>query len=195
MKRLSALTLSAFLLYALILCNCGGPGTTNLAPDSTRKTVETIPGWFLEPPTGEEYLFAPASATSRDLQLAVQKARTTAQADLAQQLGTRLANLTRQFQEETGLAEDSELLMQFSSATRAVSDETLVGARVDQQELVPEKGVYRAYVLMSLPIGTANQLLMDRIKADRNLYTRFRATRAFEDLNEELEAQAVREGN
>ena len=122
------------------------------------------------------------------MQLALQKARTTAQTELAQQLGTRLANLTKQFQEEVGLETDSELLTQFSSTTKAVTNETLTGAAVDQQKLVPEKRIYRAYVLMSLPIGGANQLLMDKIAANQNLYTRFRATQAFDALNAELEA-------
>ena len=128
------------------------------------------------------------------MQLALQKARTTGQTELAQQLGTRLANLTRQFQEETGLAEDSELLTQFSSATKAVTNETLVGAAVDQQKLIPENRIYRAYVLMKLPIGKANKLLLDRIAANQNLYTRFRATEAFDALNKELEAFEAQEG-
>ena len=122
------------------------------------------------------------------MQLALQKARTTAQTELAQQLGTRLANLTKQFQEEVGLEADSELLTQFSSTTKAVTNETLTGAAVDQQKLVAEKRIYRAYVLMSLPLGGANQLLMDKIAANQNLYTRFRATQAFDALNAELEA-------
>ena len=179
---------SSFLLSILILCGCGGPKTTNLAPRPTEEIIKTIPDWFLEPPTDPEHLFAAASATSRDMQLAVQKATNTAQSDLAQQLGTRLGNLTKQFQEETGLAEDSELLTQFSSATKGVTDETLVGARMDQREFFPEKGIYRAYVLMSLPIGAANQLLMDKIRANQALYTRFRATQAFEELDSELKA-------
>ena len=34
----------------------------------------------------------------------------------------------------------------------------------------PEKGIYRAYVLMSLPIGEANQALMEKIRANKALY-------------------------
>ena len=152
-----------------------------------KKAVENIPDWYLNPPSDPSYLFAAATATSRSMQLAVDKARTQAQAALAQQLEARLGNLTKQFQEETGMGEDSELLQQFSSATKVVTKQTLTGARVDQKQLTPEKGIYRAYVLMSLPIGSANKLLMDKIKANQSLYTRFRATQAFKELNEELE--------
>lgn len=188
MRSFSVVTGSSLLISTLILCSCGGPSTTNLAPRPAGEVIKASPDWFLKPPTDSEHLFAAASATSRDMQLALQKARTTAQTELAQQLGTRLANLTKQFQEEVGLETDSELLTQFSSTTKAVTNETLTGAAVDQQKLVPEKRIYRAYVLMSLPIGGANQLLMDKIAANQNLYTRFRATQAFDALNAELEA-------
>lgn len=188
MQPLSVITGSTLLLASLILSSCGGPATTDLAPRPTKDVIKASPDWFLEPPTDSEHLFATASATSRDMQLALQKARTTAQTQLAQMLGTRLANLSRQFHEEVGMAEDSEFLTEFNSATKAVTDETLVGATVDRQELVAEKRLYRAYVLMSLPIGAANQLLMDKIRANQNLHTRLRATQAFGDLDRELEA-------
>ena len=98
-----------------------------------------------------------------------------------------LANLTKQFQEETGLAEDSALLSQFSSATKSVTDQTLEGARVEQQELKNEQAIYRAHVLMGLPLGQANRLMMEKLKANQELYTRFRATQAFGELDKELE--------
>lgn len=173
-----------------LLCACGGPKTHSLAPRPASEVVDAVPDWLLKPPTDAEHLYAAASGTSRDLQVAMLKARTSAQADLSQQLNTRLGSLTKQFQEETGMAEDSGLLSQFSTATKAVSQQTLQGARLDQQKLVPEKEVYRAYVLMSLPIGEANQLLLAKLKSNQELYTRFRASQAFAELNKELGSAA-----
>lgn len=181
-------------VLAASLWACGGPKTVNLTPRPSQEVVEGVPEWLLKPPADQDHLYAAASATSRDLQVALQKARINAQTDLAQQLNIRLANLTKQFQEETGMAEDSALLSQFSSATKAVTQQTLEGARVDQQQLLPEKEVYRAYVLMSLPLGQANQLLMSKLKANQELYTRFRATQAFDELDKELKSAAVSEG-
>jgi hypothetical protein len=183
MKRVSILS-----LLLATLCACGGPKTTDLSPRSSEETIKNIPKWFLDPETDDDHLHANASGTSRDLQVALNKARTMAQADLAQQLGTRLGNLTRQFSEEVGMEEDSQLLSQFNSATKAVTDQSMSGARVDRQELVSERQIYRAYVHMSLPIGRANQLLMDKIRSNQQLYTRLRATQAYADLDRELEA-------
>lgn len=182
------------LLTTVTLWSCAGPKMTNLAPTPTEKVIAGIPEWYKNPPTDSEHLFAAATATSRDMQLATQKAKTTAQANLAQQLSTKLANLTKQFQEETGEAQDSQLLTQFTSATKTVTDETLVGTKTDKQEILPEQGIYRVYILMSLPIGKANQALMDKIKGDQTLYTRFRSTQAFEELDKELKAQEEKGG-
>ncbi|MBI2501929.1 MAG: LPP20 family lipoprotein [Candidatus Latescibacteria bacterium] len=176
----------SLIFSTLLFWGCGGPKTTNLAPTPTEKVIAGIPDWYKNPPSDAEHLIAVATATSRDMQMATQKAKTTAQADLAQQLSTKLGNLTKQFQEETGEQEGSELLTQFTSATKAVASETLVGSKVDQQQILPEKDIYRVYVLMSLPIGKANQMLMEKLKADQALYTRFRSTQAFEELDKEI---------
>jgi hypothetical protein len=146
-----------------------------------------MPGWYQTPPSDPDHLYGVATATSKDMQMAINKAKTEAQTSLAQQLDTQLGNLTKQFQEEVGGGQDSELLQQFSSATKAVTNQSLVGAKIDQTKLVKEEGLQRAYVLMSLPIGAVNKLLVDKIKADQNLYTRFQATKAYEELNNELE--------
>ncbi len=183
------LTYSSRLFLALgfvALIGCGGAKTTNLAPAPPDEIK--APDWFLSTPTDANYLFAAATMTSRDMQLAIQKAETQARTSLAQQMETKIGNLTKQFQEEVGAEEDSELLQQFTSATKVVTQQTLSGARSDEKKLVKEKGIYRAYVLMSLPIGQANQQLMEKIRANKNLYTRFRATKAFDDLNKELDA-------
>jgi hypothetical protein len=46
---------------------------------------------------------------------------------------------------------------------------------------------YRVYVLIEMPIGEANTALMAKIKANNNVYTRFRASEAFKELEEEVE--------
>jgi hypothetical protein len=170
------------------ICACGGPKTTSLTPSPSEEVIKKIPEWYLQPPEDSKHLYATGAATSRDLQISVQKAKMSAQADLSQQISTRFGNLSKQFQEETGQEEDSELLTQFSAAAKAVSQETLVGSKVEKKEILPEKQIYRAYVLMSLPLGEANQRLMQKIKADQNLYTKLRATEAYKELDRELEA-------
>ena len=182
-QRLGGILSALVSIFVLVGC---GSKTTNLTPSSNKETVESIPDWFLNPPSDPSYLFSVSAATSRDVQMASNKAKTAARVDLAQQLETKMNNLTKNFQEEVGEGDDSELLQQFSSATKSVTSQTLNGSRMDQQQILPERGIYRAYVLMSIPIGDANRQLMQKIQENKNLYTRFRATEAFTELDEEI---------
>jgi hypothetical protein len=63
----------------------------------------------------------------------------------------------------------------------------LVGSHARDQKFQIDGGVYRAWVLMQLPVGEANRKLVEQIKAREQLYTRLRATEAFKELNAEVE--------
>lgn len=180
----------SLVLLLILCCACGNPQTINLAPQPTKKVVANIPDWFLEQKTDSDQISAVATATSRSMQVAMEKAKATAMTELAQQLGTRMANLTRQFNEEIGEADDSQLLQQFSSATKAVSDEMLVGAHVDRKEFVAEETIYRVYLRMSLPLGSANRLLLEKTRVHEELHTRLRSSQAFAELERQLESLA-----
>jgi hypothetical protein len=178
----------AVIALTLLAVGCAGPRSTSLTPVASKEVLEETPEWYLEVPSDDEKLFAVGTATSRNMHTAQSKAQLVARADLAQQLSTRVEGLTKQFVEETGLGDDSTFLTQFSDATKAVTQETLVGSRVDEQKLVPERDIYRAYVLMSLPLGTMRRLLLRRIEEDDEL-THLRSTAAFDELERELDPQ------
>jgi len=40
---------------------------------------------------------------------------------------------------------------------------------------------------VELPIGAASQALMQRVRANEQMYTRFRASQAFDELQKEVE--------
>ncbi len=180
-------TLVGFLLLTLLLTACGGPRSFDLTPASAADVVKGAPDWMFDVPQKDEHLTATATATSRDLQVAMDKARTTAQADVAQQLGARLDDVTRRFVEETGEGTNSELLSAFTATTRAITSERITGIRVAEREVVTEGDIYRAYVLVRMPLAAANQLLMRQMSSHDALYTRFRATKAYADLDQEIQ--------
>ena len=174
-------------VLALTLGACAGSSTnTDLTPSPTEATLENMPAWYSSPPADSNYLFGLATATSRDLQLAVDKAKAAGRNDIAQQLNLRFSSLAKRFQEEVGIEEDSELLDQFTQAYKAVTDEVLVGTRARQQDVQAEGSVYRAYVLMDMPVGAASEALLARLRAREQAYTRFRSTQVFEELEQEV---------
>ena len=168
------------MIFATFLMSCGGK--TKLDNPSG------LPPWFQNPPEDPNYMFSTATMTSKDLQLAINKAKQQARVDLAQQMETKIKAMTKQFTEEVGLGEDAEFLSQTSVVSKSVTSKVLNGSRARQVETIKEDGViYRAYVLMELPIGPANSALLNAVKKQQNLYTRFRSSQGFQELEEEVE--------
>jgi hypothetical protein len=178
--------MSILLLVCLALCltGCGSKPPAEGTPEAT---MVSVPDWYAAPPQDPNYLYATATSMSRDLQLAVEKAKQQARLDLAAQLEVKAEGLTKKFDEEVGLNEESELLSEFSQVSKSLVSTTLNGTRVKNQEIQTEGAIYRAYILMELPLGAYNVALMEKIKANQNMYTRFRATQAFDELEQEIE--------
>jgi hypothetical protein len=150
-------------------------------------TEVNVPEWYLNPPQDSDYLYAAATATSKDMQLASEKAKQQGRADLATQLEAKVSGLTKKFEEEVGLGEEAEYLSQFTQVSKTVVSTVLTGTRVSKNELLSEAGIYRSYVLMELPVGAAAAAFKAQIANNEAMYTRFRSTKAFEELNDEVE--------
>jgi hypothetical protein len=154
-------------------------------PDTGAKMK--VPEWYENPPQKDDWMSGVATATSLDLQTAVDKGKQDARADIARQLDLKMEGLSKRFVEETGLGADAELLDMFTQVSKSIVSESLMGTQVEKQELAQEGTVYRAYVMMRMPLGEANAKLLENIQAQKRLYTRFRASEAFEELEEEVE--------
>lgn len=181
-------TALALLGLAILVSSCGSSiKNTDLTPVANSQILKKAPKWFTEVPQDPNHLFAAATATSTDMQLAINKAQTEGRNQLAQQLEVKFNGLQKRFQEETGVGNDSEYLDQFSQAYKSIVSTELHGSRISRQDLQQEGEIWRSYVLMEMPIGQANEELMGKIRANQNLYTRFRATQAYKELDEEIE--------
>lgn len=174
------------LLAAAMACGRGPKPVTDLTPPASRETINNLPGWYLKPPTDNNYLFGPATAVSRDVQVAINKAQADGRNALAQGLEVKYGALNKRFVEEVG-REGSQLLDQYTQVYKAVVSTTLVGTRARQQVLRTEGGLYRAIVLMELPVGEVSKRLLEQLRAQEQLYTRFRATEAFKELDAEVQ--------
>ena len=184
----------ASLLVALALVSlctaCGGGGTAVATPATgpSPVNVNRLPDWFTNVPTDANTMYAATTAESRDLQLAINKAVTDGRNNLAQQMEVKFEGMSKRFQEETGLGADAQLIDQFTQAYKGIVSQTINGSRAAKQEIVnTPAGGYRAYVLVELPIGAASQALMQRVRANEQMYTRFRASQAFDELQKEVE--------
>ena len=178
MKKLMLLLIP--LLCAAII-GCGGSQSLQSAGTGD------IPDWYTNVPQDPNYLFAPNTQTSQDMQLAVDKATEAARADVGRQLEVKIEGLQKRFAEETGTGSDAQLLQMFTQAEKTVVSTTLQGSKVKNQKIVKDGGLWRAYVLVEYPIGAANEALMQQIKNNNQMYTRFRASETFKELQNEVD--------
>jgi len=165
------------------------------AAESARvqQIASDIPDWFIKPPQNESMLYAAATAASPDLQLAIDKAVNDAKAQLADRLNGEMSGKMKRFIEESGSASDPQLLQETSKVTSALfTSVNLAGYRVSDKKIVPQGTLFRAYTLLEYPIGEANRVLVSEIKKNQSVETRLRASKAFADLEAEIEAARKR---
>ncbi len=178
-----AITLCAFLLA------CGGAKQMtqeNTSPVLVNNT-SPCPDWFLNLPQDDNYLLAAATATSKDLQLALNKAMQEGRANIGAQVEARLQGLTQQFKEEIGEGESAQLDADFTAVSKTVVSTTLNGSRAKNQATRQEGGLWRACVLMEYPIGAAKAKFVEAIKEREPLREKLAGSEGFKLLDTEAE--------
>ena len=123
------------LLSLIILTSCGG------SKDLSETDAGDIPDWYLNTPEGDNYIYASASSVSRDMELAISKATTEARAKLARTLELKVNSMQNKFDEEVGSGENSELLSQYTQATKTIVSKELTGSKIVKKKI--EKAILR----------------------------------------------------
>ena len=165
----------------LLVAGCGG------GPKTLQGTSEgDIPDWYTNVPKDPNFLYAANTASSQDLQVAIDKATTGARTEVGRQVEVKVTAMQKRFEEETGAAQDAQLLQQFTSATKAVVSTTLSGSRVKTISKGKDGDMWRAYVLVEYPIGAANQAFLQALKQNEQVLTRVRATESYKELDSEV---------
>ena len=178
-----------FLILTISLSMLIACGSQKQLVKSDTQTVSgsSVPIFYETPPQSPDTLFAAATATSKDLQMAVNKAKQQGRADIGSQLEIRLQGLNKQFQEEVGVGEESDFAAQATVVIKEVISQTLNGCKVKHQKTNKEGSIWRAYVLMQYPIGAANAQFLESLKNKKILNQRVRATDAFKELDAEVQ--------
>ena len=185
MKKIIVL-LSLFVIFI----GCAGKKGPDLSPDASRKTIGNMPEWFMNPPKKEGFRYNAGTATSQDMQLALDKARTSAATTLAGLVESEWNGLAKRAQEETGLGPDSDIIDQFSNTQEQIISKQLNDLFIAEQTVQDEKSdkgrIYRAYVLVEFNEGAANERLLDQLKANEKIYNAIRATELFEEMEDKV---------
>ena len=191
MRHLSIVLAASLLLAACATSQSGTPEAVARAEEKREQkslavvqmTVQELPEWFTEPPVSETHMFDVATATSADLQLALDKAILDAKYRLGDRLRSQMSGKIKRFVEETGGAKDPQLLQETTKVVSSLfSDVNAAGYRVSKKKIIPQGEGYRAYVQVEYPLGEANKILVEEVKRNQVVEARVRASVAFAEL-------------
>lgn len=184
MKKVALLI--CILALGMLLASCGGGNKNQGSPQIVK---EYTPDWYgqAEDPT---YLWAYGQSEKSTKTLAFDTAKARAMQDAGQFVKTKVEAMTKVFEEEVGAGDDSSVHALSSNVIRTLTRADFEGAYVSKQEIISKpNNKYEAFVQYSIPKESINKSTLDAIKNEKELYERFRASQAFQDLDEQLDKQ------
>ena len=160
--------------------------------------MKNIPDWYIDLPKQDGYRYETGSATSQDLQLSVNKATLDAASRLAATINSQMEGYTKRVHEENGLGADSDILDRYSQVQSQTIATALQDYSIAKKQILEERSdnqdIYRAYVLLEWDEGAAPKQLLDKIKADKEIYDAVRASELIEEMESKVEAYRQRMG-
>lgn len=155
-------------------------------PPQTVRTVTQAPAWFIQlPESTNEMVFAAATATSVDEQMAYTKARMFAEQKLVEQTRSVIRTQTKSYRNDTG----SAMVESFETVTRKNANGELIGAQRVDSQVTFDGRQYKVYVLLRLPLGDANVMAQERRAQQLRREAELRGARAQQDLDRAVETE------
>ena len=190
---------AAAVAVILVGCSTPKPGTPEFvqkkedeqqkaAVKTVEQTISKAPDWYTKPPVDTNSVYQPATESSPDMQRAMDKAVMTAKSQLASKLGDRVSQKIKEFASESGTINDEQVVRTIETARISVTtDQNVAGYVLEKSEVVPEGNRYRAYVLLRYPVGENNKVISAQVKKNAVLDGKVKASKAWEDLENEIE--------
>lgn len=124
---------------------------------------------------------------SRNTSLALDKAKTRGRVELATIISAKVDALKKDFQEEIGEGTAAEFNALFSNASKTLVSQHLQGTVPKDLKFESKEGQTTAWALMVLDPKVIADAFQNQANSQRNLYTRFRASQAFDELDKEVQ--------
>ena len=161
------------------------------------KQIDEMPEWYTAIPKEDDAVYAVGTSQTPDLQLAVDIAVLSAKTTLADRVNSRLRSQMKIFKAKLGSTDfDSTVQNEFEQVTRnIIADADVAGYTIKESKIVPNGTQYRAYVLLEYKDAVANRVIKTRLMSNEGLYTKLRATVAFKELDNAVEAQKKQEAD
>ena len=153
--------------------------------------IDSMPKWYTNIPKEEDAVYAVGTAKTPDLQLAVDIAVLSAKTTLADRVDSRIRSQLKTFKAKLGTSDfDSNVAEEFEQVTRnLVADADVAGYTIKENVIVQNGTQYRAYVLLEYKNEVANRVIQTRLAKNNALLSKFKSTKAWQELDANVEAQ------
>ena len=196
--------MNKILIIAIMLFVAACSGTTKVKNEGETKTgmIEEIPSWYAEKKGNKGvlnqkdkfYVYGVGTATSPDLQLAMEKAKIIAKADIADVLQGEINGKSQTYIEEVGQDSAKTTVTETNNTIINIIKNTKVQGYEQwkvEVSITPNKE-YRVWMGLQLPLGEYNKL-KDYVKdqAAIELNSISKGEERFEELEDEISAVPV----
>lgn len=150
------------------------------------RALDKSPKWMTELPQSKSAVYQNGTAVSRDLGMAVNKAKTMAFGKICMAAGGQVSQQSKIFMQDSDTAstEHSELAIRSVCPSVDIS-----GVEVVDTRTVSEGSRFRSYVLVALPTGEANAIQTRRDQQTQRRQAETRSREAFRELDNVKPAQ------
>ena len=150
------------------------------------RALDKSPKWMTELPRSTSAVYQNGTAVSRDLGMAVNKAKTMAFGKICMAAGGQVSQQSKIFMQDSDNAstEHSELAIRSVCPSVDIS-----GVEVVDTRTVSEGSRFRSYVLVALPTGEANAIQTRRDQQAQRRQAETRSREAFRELHNVKPAQ------
>jgi small-conductance mechanosensitive channel len=165
-----------------------------------RKAVETniskTPEWFLQNDSSTDTIFVTATEGAVDMQLSIDMAMLSAKRLLIQNLGELISSRMTEFASQTNSGDDVVLNKEIERLTKTlIAEVQLSGYTRDRITVIPNGREYQTYVRLRYPTEELKKLMAKEVKKNNIMATKVRKTKAFEELEKEIEAARENRAN
>lgn len=159
-------------------------------------SVGDIPSWVLNPQVEDGIAVSECVLFSGNMSIDKQQALANARTSLAQRIETRVSALDKSYRDKVEVASGVESGSTFSSVSKQVTQQTLVGTNPIKTDITKIAGKDNLCVLVGIGQQSTKEIF-DQLISEANLpmnaqqkdvlYAEFKAQRAEEQLDKELE--------
>jgi len=193
----------AIVAVSLILGACSS--STYKIKSESNQILDTVPSWYMadfkekkacnigsQDVNEKQCIFGVGTSVSPDLNLAIEKAKMIAKAEMADIIKGEMNKRSKQFITELGKNETKTVVTDVESTLVNVIEKTPVrGYEIFAQEVTTTtKGYYRAWVGLRLPLGEFNKMYNYTINEVVDSYNlKEKASQAFNETVKENKVQ------